>query len=196
MPRDLEFLFELGMLRHIKRAWVQLLTPDFENLADHMFRVAWLALTISKMEKAGDHEKILKMALLHDIAESRTGDVHYISRQYTKRNDLLAMTDMLGGTVQADMMQVWEEYERRESIEAKIVKDADTLSVDMELAEQAYLGNSLQDLFEEHRQKVANNSLFTVSAKKLWHEIQHANPHDWHLKGRNRFNAGDWKDYK
>jgi putative hydrolase of HD superfamily len=196
MKRDIEFLFELGMLRHIKRAWVQVLTPEFENLSEHMFRVAWLSLMIAKMESQGDHEKILKMALIHDIAESRTGDAHYINRQYTKRDENLAITDMLDQTVVADLQAVWDEYEKRESIESKIVKDADTLSVDMELTEQAYRGNKAKEIWQEQRNKVSRNNLFTESGKKLWLEIQTANPHDWHLHGRNRFNNGDWKEYK
>ncbi len=196
MNRDLEFLFELGQLRFIKRAWVQVLSPEFDNLSEHMFRVAWLSMLICKMENAGDHEKILKIALIHDIAESRTGDVHYISRQYTKRNEELAIDDMLEKTVFEDFKNVWNEYEKRESIEARIVKDADNLSVDMELVEQAYKGNKLKEMFAEHRKKVSENGLFTESAKKLWAEMQTANPHDWHLNGRNRFKDGDWKDYK
>ncbi|HYE22358.1 MAG TPA: HD domain-containing protein [Verrucomicrobiae bacterium] len=196
MNRDIDFLFELGQLRYIKRAWVQVLCPDFENLSEHMFRVIWLALLISKMENAGDHEKIMKMALAHDIVESRTGDVHYISRQYTKRNEELAIADMVEDTSLTEFKDIWNEYEKRESIEAKIVKDADNLSVDMELVEQAYRGNQLKEVFSEHRHKVASSGLTTESAKKLWHQIWNGNPHDWHLKGRNRFNGGDWKEYK
>jgi putative hydrolase of HD superfamily len=196
MKRDIEFLFELGMLRHIKRSWVQVLTPEFENLSEHMFRVAWLALLISKMENTGDHEKILKMALIHDMGESRTGDAHYINRQYTKRDEHLAIEDMLKDTSLIELKPLWEEYEKRESIESKIVKDADILSVDMELTEQASRGNKVKEIWQGQRDKIARNGLFTESAKKLWQEIQTANPHDWHLNGRNRLNDGDWKDYK
>jgi len=196
MKRDIEFLFELGMLRHIKRSWVQVLSPEFENLSQHMFRVAWIALLISKYEKTGDHEKILKMALIHDITESRTGDVHYVSRLYTKRDEELAIKDMIEQTEFEDMKQIWDEYEKRETVESKIVKDADTLAVDMELTEQFYKGNKLKEVLTLQREKVSRNSLFTESAKKLWQQIQTANPHDWHLNGRNRSNNGDWKDFK
>ena len=196
MDRDLEFLFELTQLRFIKRAWTQVLARDVENLSEHHFRVVWLSMLIAKMEGQGDMEKIMKMAILHDITESRTGDVHYISRQYTKRNEELAIKDMLADTSFADYKTIWDEYEKRESIESKIVKDADTLAVDMELVELEFMGNKLKDQFKDHRIKVSQNGLFTQSAKKLWAQMQTANPHNWHLKGRNRLNAGDWKDYK
>lgn len=193
--RDLELMYELGTLRFIKRAWVQVLTPNFANLAEHHFRVAWTAMLLAKMEKNKNLEKILIMALIHDITESRTGDVHYISRQYTKRDEHLAITDMLKETSLGNLKDLWEEYEAKKSPEAKIVKDADSLDVDFELIEQAATGNVLRKEFRRHRGEAVYKMLFTKSAKKLWREIQKSNPHDWHLNGRNRFNNGDWMQF-
>jgi len=193
--RDLEFMFELGTLRFIKRAWVQVLTPNFADLAEHHFRVAWTAMLLAKMEKNKNLEKILIMALIHDITESRTGDVHYISRQYTKRDEKLAIEDMLKDTSLTNLKELWEEYEAKKTHEAQIVKDADSLDVDLELIEQASTGNVLRKEFRRHRSEAVFKTLFTKSAQKLWKEIQKSNPHDWHLNGRNRFNAGDWKQY-
>jgi putative hydrolases of HD superfamily len=194
--RNVDLLYELGTLRFLKRAWVQMLTPEFSNLSEHIFRVIWLSLLIAKMEKKGDHEKILKMAMVHDVSESRTGDVHFISRQYTKRDEKLAIEDILDGTELKDMIDIWREYEKKKSIEAKIVKDADNLDVDLELMEQAARGNQIEKAFREHRNKVQYNGLYTKSAKKLWKEIHSTNPYSWTLKARNRFNDGDWKHYK
>ena len=82
--RDLEFLNEIGTLRFIKRSWIQFLRSDVASISEHMFRMAWIALVIAKHEKVKDTGKILKMVLVHDITESRTGDPHYVSRQYVK----------------------------------------------------------------------------------------------------------------
>lgn len=194
MRRDLEFLYEIGTLRFIKRTWVQFLSPDFANLADHHFRVMWIALSIAKQEGIEDTEKILKMALVHDIAESRTGDVHYISRQYTECDDELGIKDMLAGTVlEKEFLALWREYEDRDSIEAKIVKDADNIDVDMELREQRSMGNDVGGSFIDSRKKVSETKLYTETAKKIWKDIQESDPHDWHRLGRNRLNSGDWK---
>lgn len=195
MQRDLEFLYEIGTLRFIKRTWVQMLSPEFADLSEHHFRVIWLSLILAKYEKAKNIEKMIKMALCHDIVESRTGDVHYIARQYTKRNEKLAIQDMLEGTALEEFVSIWNEYEDRKSIEAKIVKDADYLDVDLELAEQEAKGNKLRENFKDSRKYAVYDNLYTKSAKKLWQLIQKSNPHDWHLKGRNRFNQGDWKEF-
>ena len=44
----------------------------------HTLRVAWIATIIAKNESNADLAKVVKMALVHDIAESRTGDTHYL----------------------------------------------------------------------------------------------------------------------
>jgi len=191
--KDLEFLYELGCFRFVSRVWVQLLHPNFQNNAEHTFRVIWISMILAKYEGIKNLEKVIKMALIHDIPESRTGDVHYISRQYTKRNEDLAVTDILTGTALEEFIQIWKEYENRQSIEAKIVKDADNLDVDLELQEQEAKGVTLKSAFKVHRKAAISKSLYTASARKLWKEIQTSNPHDWHLNARNRFNDGDWK---
>jgi putative hydrolase of HD superfamily len=139
------------------------------------------------------------MAMAHDVAESRTGDVDYLSRQYVQRHEAAALTDMLQDTsLQAEFTQLLEEYEARESLEAKIVKDADNLDVDMELREQASQGHILPDIWKtKHRDHVAANKLFTNTAKQLYKAITASNPHNWHINApNNRINGGDWKKQK
>src|SRR3989344_6338330 len=164
--RDLEFLYELGCFRFINRVWIQLLGPNFQNNAEHTFRVLWLAMIIAKYEKVKNIEKVVKMALVHDLPESRTGDVHYVSRIYTKRNEDAAIQDILKDTAMQEFVTVWREYEKRGSVEAKIVKDADSLDVDLELQEQEAKGVTLKAAFKKHRKHVMMQTLYTKSAKK------------------------------
>lgn len=194
ITRDLEFFYEIGCLRHIQRTWKQFLNPDFQNLSEHILRVIWIALTLAKYEGITDTEKIMKMALIHDLSESRSVDSHYISRQYVERFEAEALEDTLTGTaVYEEFMAIWHEYEERSSIEAKIVKDADTLDVDLELKEQEYRGIKLGEDTLEGRQYVAQTKLFTESAREFFYAIQESNPNDWHVKGKNRFTSGDWR---
>jgi putative hydrolase of HD superfamily len=192
---DVNFLFEMGNIRFIERMWRRFLHDDFANLAEHHFRVFWIAMIIAAHEKNVDTGKVAKLALIHDIAESRTGDVDYLSRQYVERNEELGITDILEGTaIQKEFFGLWEEYETRTSIESKIVKDADNLDVDFELAEQAATGSQLQTVKKAMRQTVAETKLYTATAKQLFEQLKTANPHDWHFSSRNRINSGDWKN--
>ncbi len=191
--RNIEFLYEMGTIRFIPRIWRQFLNKDFANLSEHIFRVIWTAIIIAKEENA-DINKVIKMALIHDIVESRNSDVHYLSRMYTKRNDVAAIKDILKETsIEDEFLELFYEYEERESIEAQIVKDADNLDVDFELQEQYVNGIKIKEDFQVMRDRVYE-ILFTETAKRMWKEIQDSNPHDWHINGNNRFNNGDWKN--
>lgn len=198
MNRDVEFLFELGMLRFMPRQWQRFLGPQVANNSEHMFRVAWLALIIAEREGVKDTGKIMKMALVHDIAESRSGDVDYMSRQYVKRDEHMAIHDMLAETsVEKEFLELIQEYEKRESIEAKIVKDADNLDVEMEIREMHSSGHGLAGALQPHRDNVVSKLYFTKSAREMNAEIRESNPHDWHSKSpKNRVNAGDWSKKK
>lgn len=191
---DVDFLYEIGTLRFIPRSWIQFLHADFANVAEHTLRVLWIALLIAKYE-GGDMGKIAKMALVHDMTESRAMDVHYVTRLYVDRKEDKALEDMLEGVAFADEIKtLWHEYETRESLEAKIVKDADNLDVDMELQEQYARGHTLRDHFLPMRKNaVYAQKLFTQTAKKMFEQIYASHPHDWHVHGVNRMSQGDWK---
>lgn len=194
--RDIELLYEVGCLRFLQRNWRQFLNADFSNETEHSFRVAWITMILASSEKVKNVGKVVTMALVHDVGESRSGDVHYVSRQYTSRDEEMAVKDIFSGTsLNQEMVELWKEYEERKTIEAKIVKDADNLDVEFELKEQEAKGEAIRKYWLEAR-KVVFKNLYTESAKKMWREIQGSNPHDWHFYARNRFTAGDWKKNK
>jgi putative hydrolases of HD superfamily len=191
VKRDLELLYEIGALRFVQRAWGQFLITNCQNDIEHTYRVIWIALLLARYEGVTNTEKIIKMALVHDLSESRTGDVHYVSRLYTQRNEEKAIEDILKNTtIGEEMLELWKEYEKKESIEAKIVKDADNLDVDIELKELEAQGSVLNKVWTR---EVIKDVFYTESAKKMWEEIKKSNPHDWHVNGPNRLNSGDWK---
>lgn len=191
---DVNLLFEIGALRHINRMWQRFGNPDFANLAEHHFRTAWTALVLAKRHGKADLAKVLQLALIHDIGESRTGDVDYVAKMYVTKDDDKAMSDMLDATtIKSEIMDLWHEYEKRESIESKIVKDADILDVQLELKEQEARGVKLRELWSSRRNTRVKPTLLTKEAAKLWDEIEAANPNEWHVTARNRYRNGDWK---
>ncbi len=192
--RDTEFLFEVGCFRHLSRSWKRFLNSDVANNTEHTLRVIWIALFLAEREGVENVEKVLKMALLHDVGESRTGDVDYLSRQYTERKEDEAISDIFGGTsLEQEFRVLWDEYAERKNIESQIVKDADNLDVEFELAEQRACGHSMGSVWQERRKKSVYPKLFTQSAREIWNAVQKSDVHDWHLNARNRFQDGDWK---
>jgi putative hydrolase of HD superfamily len=194
LHRDIEFLYEIGTLRYSMRTWNQFLNPNCQNLTEHTLRVLWIALILAKHEGVTDTAKVIKMAIVHDVSESRSVDVNYLSRQYAKRDEDNAIRDTLDGTALKDeFVAIWEEYEKKDCLEAQIVKDADYLDVELELKELEAMGNRLGKALQPTRQKIVESKLYTQTARKMWREIQDSDPHSWHMSGKNRLNYGDWK---
>lgn len=181
--RDLEFLYEIGTLRNTDRAWKQHLATDVATDPEHCFRVAFIALLIAEAEGVKDHEKIIKMALVHDLAETRTSDHNYVQKVYVEADEKRAAHDLFAGTIFRTIFEdVLEEYEERACIEAKIVKDADNLDVDIELKEMEERGSQLPRKWRATRRIVRDKKLYTKSAKRLWDDIQKSDVSSWHLK--------------
>lgn len=198
LKRTLEFLYEVRSLRFMGRSWCRFLEGNFANVAEHEFSVLWTSMTLAKMEECRDssikidYELMLEMVIVHDIPESRCMDVDYMSRQYVDRDENKAFFDMTENVIFMErLLKAYELYKKRECIEAKIVKDADNLDVELECREQRFTGNQFVETQEEYRQQHVFPNLFTESARTLWYMIRKSNPFDWHiLSPNNRFNAG------
>ena len=81
-------------------------------------------------------EKILRMALLHDWAEARVGDMPrtatlYFGSEARKQAETAAFTDMVGEVDGAEGLyaSLYNDYEQRNSLEARLVKAADVLDL-------------------------------------------------------------------
>ena len=179
--RDIEFLYEVGGLRRVPRAWQQVLTNRVANISEHIFRMTFIAWTLAVEEKA-DVDKVIKMVLAHDVAESRATDIAFMHRSYVSRNEDLAMEHIFANTtIGYEVTELMKEYEERKTLEAKIVKDADNLDVDLELREHSRLGDPVaENMRTKHRPTVRDKKLYTKSAKKMWDAIQKSNPDSWH----------------
>jgi putative hydrolase of HD superfamily len=189
--RDVELLHEVGSLRRVARTWVQFTGAPMANVAEHTLRVAWIAMVIARREGA-DAGRCTQLALVHDLAETRTGDVHYLSRMYVERREDDALRDAVAGTsLHDDAVALWDEYHAQESLEAHVVKDADNLDCDLELTEtpDAALVSALTPTRARVRDK-----LHTDTARTLFDAIYAEDPHAWHTGGPNRLTAGDWGD--
>ena len=181
--RDIEFLYEVGSLRYLERGWRQHFGMSMGNILEHTMRVMLLALVIARREGVKDEEKIMKMALVHDLAETRTTDLSYVQKVYVKADEEASARDLFAGTgLESLRTDYLHEYEERKSPEAKIVKDADNLEVELELKELAQRGSTLPKKWATMRKMVRDEKLYTATAKKMWDEIVDSDPDSWHIK--------------
>jgi len=84
----LDFFHTAANLKKIPRqGWIDKLSIDNpESVADHTFSMAIMGMIFSDLENY-NAEKILKIILLHDLAESITGDMtpEQISKEEIKK---------------------------------------------------------------------------------------------------------------
>jgi putative hydrolase of HD superfamily len=107
---------------------------DPESVAAHTWGVSLLCLAFA--EEAGvDPGEALRLAVVHDLAEARTGDVptrvdsskEPLSDAEKERRERAAMAE-LGGPFPA-VTEAWETYERRDTPVARFVKDMDLVDM-------------------------------------------------------------------
>jgi len=104
-----------------------------ESVADHAFGVTAIAMILSD-SKGLDSAKVLKMAILHDLAESITGDLTPDDGPKSKKIKLenLAMKKILSSLepkIQRQYHSVWIEYQKNETPEAKLLHQVDKLEM-------------------------------------------------------------------
>ena len=95
------------------------------------------------------------MAIIHDIAECRTGDIitweNYHKTEPEKKNiEEKAMRDVLLylGDEGNEYFNIWKEYEEEESPEAKFVKAIDKLEMTLQALEYEKEEKNLNELIE------------------------------------------------
>lgn len=130
------------MLKRTPRTGWQFLGSGSESVAEHIFRAAAIAYTLARLVEGADSDKVLRMALFHDLPEARTGDLNYMNQKYVKADEAAAAADMaenipFGG----EMLELLREFREQKTLEAIIAKDADNLEMLLQLKEHLDVGN-------------------------------------------------------
>jgi len=170
------FLFEAGMLKKTPRTGYQFLGAGSESVADHSFRMAIIGYVLADETDEADTYKTVLMCLFHDFHEARTGDQNYVNKRYNKIDEDKALADMTEKVPFGDNINsLVDEFNKGETIESMIARDADQLDLIMELKEQDDLGNKYASEWIFYAKK----RLKTNSAKKLADEILKTDHTDW-----------------
>lgn len=141
MDRVVEFLFEVGMLKRTPRSGWQFLGAGSESVAEHVFRAAMIAFVLARMDDGVDADRVLRLALVHDLPEARTGDLNYVNQKYVTADEARAADDMSAGLPFADELRaLLLEYRAEQTPEAVLAHDADQLEMLLELKEKLDTG--------------------------------------------------------
>ena len=134
----------VGELKRVRRkGWISGVgVKDPESVADHVFRTAILTMCFSDV-KGLDTEKLVRMALLHDIHEAVMGDYDSYDKMTMEKEELekreLAairrMVSLLPQALQEQYRRLAIEYHRQETKEARFLRQLDHLEMIMQAVE-------------------------------------------------------------
>lgn len=156
----LDFLNTSANLKNIPRqGWIdKLAIKNPESVADHTFSMAIIGMILSDSKKYNT-EKILKMILLHDLAESVTGDFTpeqkpTIDKKILENKTMAEILSNLSEEIQDQYLKIWDEYQNNTTADANFVHQIDKFEM------------ALQAKIYEKQTSPEKTKVFLESAKK------------------------------
>ena len=171
----LDFLtYSLNLKNVHRQGWIDKVSIENpESVADHSYSMAIMAMIISDLENY-DSEKILKMTLLHDLAESKIGDI--TPEQMTPENKMQienkAFDEIIGklpDTLQSQYNPIWKEYQDNNTEESNFVHQIDRVEMVLQAKtyqKEGYTKEKLSTFFE-----TAKNDITHPRLKELFRKI-------------------------
>ncbi|MBA3531358.1 MAG: HD family hydrolase [Ardenticatenales bacterium] len=179
MPQFLDVALHAAQLKRMPRTGWQIRGAPSggvpENVAAHSYGVVFLTMLLLDLdERPLDHGLALRLAVLHDLAESLVGDLpvtvsRFIPPDLKHTAERAAIAEIVEPLpMAARYIEIWECYDDGSAPEAQVVKDADKL--DMMI--QAYMYEQAgQRNLDEFWEVVSGNAFYTEGARTLFEEL-------------------------
>ncbi|NND86296.1 MAG: HD domain-containing protein [Nitrosopumilus sp.] len=172
----IDFLKTAISLKKIQRqGWIDKLSiSNPESVADHTYSMAVIGMIISDLEDY-DSEKILKMTLLHDLAESKVGDFVpgeiSTDKKIKLENDaFLKIIENLSEPIKSQYQKIWQEYQKGDSKESMIVHQIDKLEMALQAKayeNEGYSKDKLVSFIESAEMGITDPKLKEILRKSL-----------------------------
>jgi len=118
-----------------------------ESVADHSFRMAIVAVCLSDLRDL-DSQKVMRMCLIHDLAESEIGDLTPEEKEseedHRRQEDRVnrVLLNNLPSHVKRDFLKAWRELIRNRTPEAKLVWEIDKLELGFTMKDYILAGGN------------------------------------------------------
>ncbi len=161
------FKTAIGLKKILRQGWIDKLSiANPESVADHSYSMAMMGMIVSDMENYNS-EKILKMILLHDLAESKIGDYTPGQIDFEKKNKIentafLKILEDLPNSIKSQYENLWKEYRENSSPESQIVHQLDRLEMALQAKiyqEGGYSKEQLESFYQSAKKGITNPKL-------------------------------------
>lgn len=167
------------MLSKTARSGFAFLGSGQQSVAEHSFSAAFVGWLLAlRSQPAADHNKVIAMCLIHDLAEARTGDLNYVNKCYVSSNEDAALATLCANPILGGSLSVlFEEYKANKSVEARLAHDADQLELIVILRQLLDAGNNRAAIWIEK----ACGRLQTTEGRQLGEELRTTPSDKWWL---------------
>lgn len=157
-----------------RQGWINKLgLKDPESVADHCYSMAVMAMVFSDLKKL-DTEKIIKMTLLHDLAESVIGDltpddVTKSKKEKMENNAMKKIFAYLPKPIKNQYEKLWTEYQQNRTREARLLHQIDKLEMALQAKSyrKRFTKKRLAPFFDSAKKDISDSDLKKVFKKTL-----------------------------
>jgi putative hydrolase of HD superfamily len=177
LRQQIEFIIEIDKLKDVLRRTYVMSGERLENSAEHSWQLALMAMLLSEHSNEPiDVCHVVKMVLVHDLVEIDAGDTYCYDaaaeKDKVEREERAA--DRIFGLLPPDQGQeirlLWEEFEARESPEARFGAAIDRLMP--MLLNYHTQGKSWKEHGIRQSQARARNAHIVDGSRPLWEAAQ------------------------
>lgn len=135
LDKQIEFIIEIDKVKRVFRRTYLTNQTDRENDAEHSWHVALMAVLLGEYAADPDVDllRVVKMLLVHDLVEIDAGDTlcYDVEGNRTKGERERAAADRIFNILPADqaaeVRALWDEFEARQSPDARFAASLDRL---------------------------------------------------------------------
>lgn len=172
----IDALLELTRLKHLARSgWLRVGVSHPESVAGHSWGVACLTLLLLPDDM--NRERALQYAILHDLAEVRTGDVtphDGIERDEKIRREREAMRSMCEHLPMGESLDaLWVAYEEQGDPESRFVRELDRLDMALQALVYAQDGHDVLEFIRSADPQITHTALRPIM-DALWERFDRA----------------------
>ena len=145
------FQVALGLKNVQRKGWKNKLgLKNAESVADHSYSMAIMSMIFSDLQNL-DTKKILKMVLLHDLAESHVGDFtpDEVSKDQKNKIENEAMQNIISklpSEIKNEYQKIWNEYQLKNTKESILVHEIDRLEMAFQAIQYYKMGHSKENI--------------------------------------------------
>lgn len=155
-----------------RRGWVakvKVKVKERESVADHCYLTALMCMVLADLKEL-DSSKAVKIAMLHDLAESIVGDympedISTVQKHEEEEEAIKSILSLLPSRLRLKYGRLWKEYRNRSSKEAILVHEVDKLEMALQASDyrlKGYAADLLSQFFDSADMHVKDKTLTRI----------------------------------